>query len=41
MGNPMFLSDIMNQDGFIFTVLTQVGQGMQGVLGLFGKHDQK
>jgi hypothetical protein len=41
MRNAMLLSDIVNQDSLVFPMLAQIGQGMQGVLGFFGKHDQK
>jgi hypothetical protein len=36
MRNAMLFSDIVNQDSFIFPMLTEVGKGMQGILGLFG-----
>jgi hypothetical protein len=41
MRNTMFFGYVLNQDGLIFPMLTEVSEGMQGVLGLFGKHDQK
>lgn len=41
MRNAMLFGDVLNQDGLVFPMLTEISQGMQGVLGLFGKHDQK
>ena len=41
MRNAMLFGNVLNQDGLIFPMFTEVSQGMKGVLGLFGKHDQK
>jgi hypothetical protein len=39
--NPGLLSNVLNQNSLVFPMLAEVSQGMQGVLGLFGKHVQK
>jgi hypothetical protein len=37
----MLFGDVVYQDGTFRAMFAEIGQRMQGVLGLFRKHDQK
>jgi hypothetical protein len=37
----MSYSKNQNHNSLVFPMLAEVSQGMKGILGLFGKHDQK